>query len=116
MTTKQQQLQQHVSRFLEAPFDSHATHAIGELKKFLTLSINILTLVSTKVVKSFLTILTCFSEIEPRPIKKLEFFGTKNHKIYFFFYFFITKTSDFISNINDDFYEDSFEVYNIFLG
>ncbi len=31
----------------------------------------------------------------------------------FFFYFFVTKTSNFISNMNEDFYKDSFEVYNI---
>ena len=30
----------------------------------------------------------------------------------FFFYFFVTKTSNFISNMNEDFYKDSFEVYN----
>ena len=30
----------------------------------------------------------------------------------FFFYFFVTKTTNFISNMNEDFYKDSFEVYN----
>ena len=45
--------------------------------------------------------------------KKLGFSGIENHKINFFFNFFITKSSNFISNMNDDFYEDSFEVYNI---
>ena len=33
-----------------------------------------------------------------------------------FFNFFITKTSGFISYMNDDFHVDFFEVYNIFLG
>ena len=47
--------------------------------------------------------------------KKLGFFGIKNHKIDSFFNFFITKSSNFISNMNDDFYEASFEVYYIFV-
>ena len=34
----------------------------------------------------------------------------------FFFYFFVTKTSNFISNMNEDFYKDSFEVYNTSVG
>ena len=33
----------------------------------------------------------------------------------FFSNFFITKSSNFISNMNDDFYEASFEVYYIFV-
>ena len=73
-------------------------------------------------VKSCLTILTGFSEIEPRPIKNLDFWGSKITKSIFFSNFFITKTSDFISKMNDDFISkmnDDFmkiEIYNIFQG
>ena len=42
--------------------------------------------------------------------------GSKITKSIFFSNFLKTKTSNFISYMNDDFYEDSFEVYNIFLG
>ena len=37
--------------------------------------------------------------------------GSKTTKDFFFF--FVTKTSIFISNMNDNFYNDSCEVYNI---
>ena len=45
--------------------------------------------------------------------RKLGFFGIENHKINFFFHFLVTKTSNFITNMNVDFCKDSFEVYNI---
>ena len=45
--------------------------------------------------------------------RKLGFFGLEYHKIIFLFPIFITKSSNFISNINDDFDEASFEVYYI---
>ena len=54
--------------------------------------------------------LTGFSEIEPRPIKNYDFLGSKI-TIDFFFNFFITKVCDFVSNLNDDFSEASFEFY-----
>ena len=66
-----------------------------------------------KVVESFFYYLDRFSrnsaETEPRPW----FFGIENHKIDFFFNFFITKSPKFISNINNNFSQLSFEVYNI---
>ena len=37
----------------------------------------------------------------------------ENHKIDFFFNFFITKSPDFISNLNDNCSQLSFEVYNV---
>ena len=43
-------------------------------------------------------------------------FWDRKSQNWFFFNFFITKTYYFISNIDDDFYEHSFEVYNISLG
>ena len=52
----------------------------------------------------------------PETNKELGFFGIENYKIIFFLNFFITKTSNFILHLNDDFYVDSFEVYIIFLG
>ena len=68
------------------------------------------------VVKKFFNYLGTFfrnsAETEPRSW----FFGIENHKIDFFFYFFVTKTSNFISNMNEDFYKDSFEVYNTSVG
>ena len=45
--------------------------------------------------------------------KKLGIFEIENHKIDFFFNFFITKFSNFISNMNDDCSQLSFEVYNV---
>ena len=42
--------------------------------------------------------------------KKLRFFWIENHKIDFFSNFFTTKSSKFISTLNGDFYEASFEV------
>ena len=66
-----------------------------------------------KVVKSFFYYLGRFfrnsAETEPR----LWFFGIKNHKIIFFFNFFITKSSNLISNLNDNCSQLSFEVYNV---
>ena len=44
---------------------------------------------------------------------KLQFFWSENREIDFFFNFFITKVSYFVSNLNDDFHEASFEVYYI---
>ena len=47
---------------------------------------------------------------------KLGFFGDqKSHNRFSFSTFFVTKTSNFNSNINDDFQEDSFEVYTIYI-
>ena len=42
-----------------------------------------------------------------------KFFWSENREIDFFFNFFITKVSYFVSNLNDDFPEASFEVYYI---
>ena len=43
---------------------------------------------------------------------KIRIFWDRKSQNWFFFYFFVTKTSNFISNMNEDFYKDSFEVYN----
>ena len=45
--------------------------------------------------------------------EKSQFFWSKNREIDFFFNFFITKVSYFVSNMNDDFHEAFFEVYYI---
>ena len=45
--------------------------------------------------------------------EKLQFFWSKNREIDFFFNFFITKVSYFVSNMNDDFHEASFKVYYV---
>ena len=42
-----------------------------------------------------------------------EFCGLKITKSFFFFNFLITKSSNFISNLNDDFSQLSFEVHNV---
>ena len=65
-----------------------------------------------KVVKSFFTILTGFPEIQPRPSRDHEFLGSKITKL-IFFNFLITKSSNFISNLNEDCSQLSFEVYNV---
>ena len=41
------------------------------------------------------------------------FFWGRKSQNWFFFNFLIIKSSNFITNIYEDFYEDSFEVYNI---
>ena len=46
-------------------------------------------------------------------MKNYNFFGAKIAKSIFFFTFFITKVSYFVSNLNDDSHEASFEVYYI---
>jgi hypothetical protein len=68
-----------------------------------------------KLVKSFVHYLDRFFRNLAETDKKLGFFGIKNHKIDFFFNFFIAKSSNFISNMNDNFYEASFEVYYSFV-
>ena len=68
-----------------------------------------------KVVKSFFHYLDRFFRNLAETNQKLGFFGIENHKIDFFFNCFITKSSNFISNMNDNFYEASFEVYYIFV-
>ena len=45
-------------------------------------------------------------------MKNYNFFGAKIAKS-IFFNFFITKVSYFVSNMNDDFHEASFEVYYV---
>ena len=45
--------------------------------------------------------------------RKLGFFGLEYHKIIFLFPIFITKSSNFISNLNMDCSQLSFEVYNV---
>ena len=45
-------------------------------------------------------------------MKNYNFFGAKIAKS-IFFNFFITKVSFFVSNMNDDFHEASFEVYYV---
>ena len=45
--------------------------------------------------------------------EKLQCFWSENRGIIFFFNFFITKVSYFVSNLNKDFPEASFEVYYV---
>ena len=59
--------------------------------------------------------MTGFSEICPGPIENYEFLRLKITKL-IFFNFFIPKSYNFISNLNDDFHEASFEVYYISLS
>jgi hypothetical protein len=59
------------------------------------------------------TILTGFLEIWPRPIENYNFLRPKSQNLFFFSTFFIPKLYNFISNMNDDFHEASFEVYYV---
>ena len=68
-----------------------------------------------KVVKSFVHYLDRFFRNLAETNKKLGFFAIKYHRIDFLKKFFTTKSSNFISNINEDFYEAFFEVYYIFV-
>ena len=79
-------------------------------QNFLTISINI---PSTRQSSHFFTILTGFPEIQPRPSRDYDFLGSKITKSIFFFNFFITNSPNFISNLNDDCSQLSFEVYNV---
>ena len=63
-----------------------------------------------KVVKSFFHV-TFFRNLA-KTDTKLGIFGIENHKIDFF----ITKSSNFISNLNEDCSQLSFEVYNVFVA
>jgi hypothetical protein len=66
-----------------------------------------------EVLKTFFDYLDkCFRNLAETDTK-LGFFGIENHNFFFFFHFFVTKTSNFISKMNDDFHKDSFEVYDI---
>ena len=78
-------------------------------QNFLTLSKNI---PSTRQLSHFFTILTGVPEIQPRPSRDHDFLGSKITKS-IFFNFFTTKSPNFISNLNDDCSQLSFEVYNI---
>ena len=66
-----------------------------------------------KVVKSFSYHLYRFFRNLAETDEKLQFFWSKNREIHFFFNFFITKVSYFVSNPNDNFSEASFEVYYV---
>ena len=66
-----------------------------------------------KVVKSFSYYLYRFFRNLAETDEKLQFFWSKNREIHFFFNFFITKVSYFVSNPNDNFSEASFEVYYV---
>ena len=66
-----------------------------------------------KVVKWFFYYLDRFSRNSAETEPRAWFFGIENHKIDFFFSFFITKSFNFISKLNDDFSQLSFEVYNV---
>ena len=66
-----------------------------------------------KVLKSFLDYLDrCFRNLAGTD-EKLDFFLERKSRNRLFFNFFITKVSYFVSNLNDDFHEASFEVYYI---
>ena len=68
------------------------------------------------VVKKFFYYLCTFfrnsAETEPRSW----FFWDRKSKNHFFFIFFITKSCNFISNLNDNCSQLSFEVYNVFVA
>ena len=64
-----------------------------------------------KVLKSFFDYLDRFFRNLAETDEKLQFFWSKNLEIDFFFNFCIIKVSYFVSNMNDDFHEASFEVY-----
>ena len=81
-----------------------------QVGKFLTLSINI-----PMKYQPFFTILTGFPEIQPRKTKNYNFLRSKNSELTFF-HFFQTKVCNFVSNINEDCSQLSFEVYNIFVA
>ena len=66
-----------------------------------------------KVVKSFFYYLDRFSRNSAKTEPRSWFFGIENHKIDFFFNFFISKSPNFISNLNEDCSQLSFEVYNV---
>ena len=56
--------------------------------------------------------MTGVPEIQPRPSRDHDYLGSKITKS-IFFNFFTTKSPNFISNLNDDCSQLSFEVYNI---
>ena len=68
------------------------------------------------LVKLFFYYLDRFSRNLAETNKTSWFFGIKNRKIDFFFNFFSTKVFDFISNLNDNCSQLSFEVYNVFVA
>ena len=81
-------------------------------QNFLTLCINI---PSKRQSGHFFTILTGFPEIQPRTSRDYDFLGSKIAKSIFFNFFF-TKSPNFISNLNDDCSQLSFEVHYVFVA
>ena len=71
---------------------------------------------SYQVVKSFFYYLDRLSRNSAETEPRLWFFGIENHKIEFFSIFFTTKSPNFISNLNNDCSQLSFEVYNVFVA
>ena len=69
-----------------------------------------------KLVKSFFYHLDRFSRNVAETNKTFWFLGIKNREIYFFFNFFSTKVSNFVSNLIDNCSQLSFDVYNIFVA
>ena len=65
-----------------------------------------------KVVESFCNYLHRLSKNSAKT-KPNNFTDRKSQNHFFFFQFFITKSPNFISNLIDDFFQLSFEVYNI---
>jgi hypothetical protein len=59
--------------------------------------------------------LTGFPEIQPRMSRGYDFLGSKIAKS-IFFNFFIAKSTNFISNLNDDCSQLSFEVHYVFVA
>ena len=80
-------------------------------QNFLTLSKNI---PNTSQSSHFFTILTGVPEIQPRPSRDHDFLGSKITKS-IFFNLITVKSPNFISNLNDDCSQLSFEVYNVFV-
>ena len=67
-----------------------------------------------KVLKSFFDYPDRFFRNLAETDEKFQFFWSKNREIdFFFFNLFRTKVSYFVSNMNDDFHEASFEVYYV---
>ena len=69
-----------------------------------------------KVVKSFFYYLYRFFRNLAETDEKLQFFFDRKSQNRFYFNFFVTKVSCFVSNLNYNFPEASFEVYYVSVG
>ena len=81
-------------------------------QNFLTLSINI---PSTRQLSLFFLLFWQVFQKFSQDRQDILMFEIKNCEINFFFNFFSTKVSNFVSNLNDHYSQLSFEVYNVFV-